>query len=115
MNLQKIARSAMDKRRAAAVGGCWTPEVNKSGECADRTCACARTLDRDAKAIDAAVQAAGGMAVERKLLAEAHAAMRACGWHLATAAEPAGDGVLEAACSEIEAAFARLLATVENA
>jgi hypothetical protein len=44
-----------------------------------------------------------------KLLPEAHAAMRACGWHQAMAGEPISDGVLEAACTEIEIAFAAML------
>jgi hypothetical protein len=38
----------------------------------------------------------------RKLLTEAHACMRACGWQLATAGDPQSDGVLEAACSDVE-------------
>jgi hypothetical protein len=35
--------------------------------------------------------------------------MRACGWHQAMEDEPISDGVLEAACTEIEAAFAAML------
>jgi len=38
----------------------------------------------------------------RKLLTEARACMRACGWQLATAGDPQSDGVLEAACSDVE-------------
>ena len=46
-----------------------------------------------------------------KLLVEAHAVMLACGWQLATAAEHQSEGgVIEAAATEIEAAFAELLA-----
>jgi hypothetical protein len=38
----------------------------------------------------------------RKLLTEAHACMRACGWQLATAGDHQSDSVLEAACSDVE-------------
>lgn len=44
-----------------------------------------------------------------RLMRLAHAVMRECGWQLAIACEPAGDGVLEAACSEMEADFAEFL------
>lgn len=40
------------------------------------------------------------------LMRKAHAVMRECGWQLAASAEPNGDGVLELACTEIEADFA---------
>jgi hypothetical protein len=43
------------------------------------------------------------------LIALARPVMRECGWHLAVAAEPQGDGVLEAACTEIEDKFALAL------
>jgi hypothetical protein len=49
-----------------------------------------------------------------KLLHEAHAAMRACGWHQAMEGDPISDGVLEAACTEIEAAFAAMLGTTKE-
>jgi len=35
--------------------------------------------------------------------------MRECGWQLAISAEPQGDGILEAACTEVEADFADAL------
>lgn len=49
--------------------------------------------------------------IERQhdLMTKAHAVMRECGWQLAISAEPAGDGILEAACTEIEADFAEHL------
>ena len=45
-----------------------------------------------------------------KLLREAHACMRACGWHLAPASDDGSDGVLAAAVADIEERMARLLA-----
>jgi hypothetical protein len=42
---------------------------------------------------------------------KAHAVMRECAWQLAVGAEPAGDGILEAACSELEADFREFLAS----
>lgn len=51
------------------------------------------------------------LSVDRKLIEQAHATMRACGWHLAIGAEIQGDGVLEAACAEIEEKFRAALAT----
>ncbi len=50
------------------------------------------------------------VAVPRKLLTEAHACMRECGWHMAWDMKPHGDGVLEAAATEIETQVAALLA-----
>lgn len=44
-----------------------------------------------------------------KLMQQAHAVMRQCGWQLAPAAETDGDGVLELAAAEIEAAFGAFL------
>lgn len=50
------------------------------------------------------------MTVPVKLITEAHAAMRAMGWHLALEAPAEGsDGVLEAAAVDIEARFAALV------
>lgn len=43
------------------------------------------------------------------LMHKAHAVMRKCGWQLAISAEPQGDGILEAACTEVEADFADAL------
>lgn len=43
------------------------------------------------------------------LMHKAHAVMRECGWQLAISAEPQGDGILEAACTEVEADFADAL------
>lgn len=45
----------------------------------------------------------------RKLLEAALACMRETGWHLAPAAAPISDGVLGAACSEVEAQLRELL------
>lgn len=66
----------------------------------------------DARAALSALSAldAGIALVPRKTLTEAHAVMRECGWHLAPVSEGASDGVLEAACAEIEDRFAQLLA-----
>ena len=50
--------------------------------------------------------------VPRQLLEQAHAVMRETGWHLATAYQKSEDGVIEAAASEIEEAFAHLLGKV---
>lgn len=47
------------------------------------------------------------------LMRTARAVMRECGWHLAAAAEPNGDGVLEMACTEVEADFASALSSGE--
>lgn len=52
--------------------------------------------------------------VPTKLLREARACMRATGWHLAPAAQTSDDGVIEAAVSEIERAFASLLNEAEE-
>lgn len=54
--------------------------------------------------------------IERQhdLMTKAHAVMRACGWQLAIGAEPQSDGVLEAACTEIEAEFAEHLAALSQ-
>lgn len=49
------------------------------------------------------------LTVPFKLIKEAHAVMRACGWKLAPAAATSDDGVLEAAAAEIEEAFAELI------
>lgn len=63
-----------------------------------------------ARAALAAIEANGAVVVPRKLLAEAHACMRECGWHLAPASAPEGDGVLNLAVAEIEAQVGALLA-----
>ena len=49
-----------------------------------------------------------------KLLREAHACMRATGWHLAPAARTSDDGVIEAAVSEKERSLASLLNEAEE-
>jgi hypothetical protein len=51
-----------------------------------------------------------------KLATEAHACMRACGWHQAAVAgaSPSGDGVLEAAVADVEARFATLLGVARD-
>lgn len=51
----------------------------------------------------------------RALMRKAHAAMRECGWQLAVGCEPQGDGILEAACTEIEADFADALSDARRA
>lgn len=48
------------------------------------------------------------------LMRKAHAVMLACGWHLAPASDPIGDGTLEAAAAEIEADFRAALAISEG-
>ncbi len=47
--------------------------------------------------------------VSRKLLREALAVMKACGWQFAVCSEPQSDGVLEAACTEIHDKFEDIL------
>lgn len=49
------------------------------------------------------------MPVPVKLLREAHAVMRQCGWQLAPAVDDDSDGVLALAAAEIEKAFGDLL------
>lgn len=44
-----------------------------------------------------------------KLLLEAHAVMRQCGWQLAPATDDGSDSVLAQAAAEIEGAFGDLL------
>jgi hypothetical protein len=46
--------------------------------------------------------------VSLKLLKEAHAVMRACGWHLAPASDQSDDPTLALAAAEIEDAFRTL-------
>ena len=53
------------------------------------------------------------VAVSLKLLTEAHACMRACGWQLAPGTETDGDGVLQMAVAEIEDQFGCMLAASE--
>lgn len=52
----------------------------------------------------------GCVLVPLKLLGEAHAVMRACGWQLAPAAPAVGDGVLALAAAEIEEKIGAMLA-----
>lgn len=47
--------------------------------------------------------------VPTKLMQEALAVMRECGWQNATKYKPQSDGILEAACTEIEGKFSELL------
>jgi len=63
----------------------------------------------------AALRAGEMVAVPRKLLTEAHACMRTCGWQLAPAAEQGtdDDGVLALAVADIEAQFGELLAAAQ--
>ncbi len=75
MSPWKVIRSAMDKRRAAAHGGCFIQGQDDVDACADGTCACARTLDRDADAILAALSAAPEavrLELARQLAGDAH-------------------------------------------
>jgi hypothetical protein len=51
--------------------------------------------------------------VPLKLLREAHAVMRACGWQLAPASDASEDPTLALAAAEIEGAFRDLLADVK--
>lgn len=52
--------------------------------------------------------------VPRKILAEAHAVMRACGWQLAPASNDVGDGVLNLAAAEIEEKIGAMLAAAKK-
>lgn len=47
--------------------------------------------------------------VPKKLLREAHAVMRQCGWQWAPAVDDGSDGVLALAAAEVEEAFGNLL------
>lgn len=58
---------------------------------------------------EAATTYDGHVVVPLKLLSEAHAVMRACGWHLAPASDGIGDGVLNLAAAEIEEKVGALL------
>ncbi|GHA15503.1 hypothetical protein GCM10007989_07850 [Devosia pacifica] len=60
-------------------------------------------------------RAEAALAEAEKLIELAHPTMRACGWQLAINAEPEGDGVLEAACTEIEAKFEDYLSRQDRA
>lgn len=53
--------------------------------------------------------------VPRKLLTEAHACMRACGWQLAPASEDGTDGVLALAVAEVEQAVGAMVAGTKAA
>lgn len=71
--------------------------------------------DTTIKMLDDSVAALSARLAEmRHLMRRAHAVMRECGWQLAITAEPQGDGVLEAACTEIEADFAEALKANEQ-
>jgi hypothetical protein len=62
---------------------------------------------RSAAAI-AALKDAGFVIAPLKLLSEAHACMLETGWHDATSHQRSGDGVIEAAVSDIERRFAEI-------
>ncbi len=51
----------------------------------------------------------GTISVPAKLLREAHAVMRQCGWQLAPGSDDGSDGVLALAAAEVEEAFGDLL------
>jgi hypothetical protein len=65
--------------------------------------------ERDEEIARLKAQLSGLVAVPRKLLHEAHAVMRECGWQLAVGNATSGDGIIEAAAAEIEARFGALL------
>ncbi len=69
-----------------------------------------QALRDEATAALAAIEAAGFAVVPRKLLVEAQACMRATGWHLAPACVESEDGILEAACGDIEARLSDVIA-----
>lgn len=75
---------------------------------------CAHNLGIPASVL-ASLRAGEMVAVPRKLLTEAHACMRTCGWQLAPAAEQGtdDDGVLALAVADIEAQFGELLAAAQ--
>lgn len=93
-----------------------TPWVERGNSFAqDDTRALARAA-LDALAAAGRLVPEGCVAVERKLLTEAHACMRETGWHLAMGASRLGsDGVLEAACSDVEARMRAMLAAALRA
>ncbi len=65
--------------------------------------------DMMAREVLAALDLGKHVIVSRKLLTEAHACMRETGWHLANTCNYSGDGVLEAACSDVEARMGAVL------
>lgn len=72
------------------------------------------TYREETRAALRAIKVAGYRIVPTKTIAEAHAVMRECGWQLAPASATSGDGVLEAACAEIEEKFRAMLAAAPS-
>lgn len=103
--IAEIIARAYDREQAAQMGE-PDPWMYPDEEAEAESIACA-------SAALAALDAAGFTVVPKELLSNALAVMRECGWHLAISAEPHGDGILEAACTEIEADFAMLAAVRE--
>lgn len=102
----------MDPLNAIAIAH-WHSVKTETGEKTDRQenarfIAASRELVPALLAERDALQAKLAKAVGA--MAKAHAIMRECGWHLAPAAEPESDGVLELAVCEIEAEFEETLA-----
>lgn len=109
------AKAARAEGTATALGDAWHFE-----EAAKRIAHLSNTLlhvisERDATFALMLGRAERSEAEARRLgdmiplMVRARAAMRACGWHLAPASEPSGDGTLELAVAEIEAEFADIL------
>jgi hypothetical protein len=69
--------------------------------------------DDETKAL-AQLRAGTHVMVPVKLMREAHACMRECGWQLAPAAEQQGDGILQAAVAEVEAQFGEVLGVTDD-
>jgi hypothetical protein len=78
----------------------------------DRQCPVCDGTGQEAPEAEQAVQATT-IPVSLKLLREAHAVMRACGWQLAPASDESDDPTLALAAAEIEGAFQDLLAGVK--
>lgn len=110
------ARSFAGEYAIYDLGGCWREDRfelqfhdDRIGRFPDEATAkvCAQA-HHERTTLDA-IEIVGGLAIPLKLLREAHAVMRACGWHNAPGSATQSDGVLEAAAAEIEGKFHDLL------
>ena len=86
-----------------------TPPLTSAEIAALRAMKTAPVAGHEGPAVTHKSEATDTLAVPRKLMTEAHAVMRACGWHLAPASATSDDGVIEAAAAEIEGQFAELI------
>ncbi len=107
--VEMVARAIWNRRWPDAL---WDADTYEGS--AD--CMAEATAVLDALAAAGRLVPEGWVAVERKFLTEAHACMRETGWHLALGASRLGsDGVLEAACSDVEARMRAMLVAAPRA